>query len=291
MTAGRFYSSRMNAFGRGTLLTAALLSVTSCTIPTPEPSTSHLGHLEERLTDLAGKSEAFSSLSVWPDRAAAFVLQDEDVMRWTLTPELKSLEASRLPYPAVSFSDMPPSRIAAEAEALTAECGDEYEIEITAITPSALLGEGKCGDGTSIVRLNGAPLPEFKNPLSADGWQEVLDLIEELNGSAVVERISIGAGETVLLMGGSAMTNGCRPSLAWKTDGGEATWSCLQRLQPPGTLEDWTGSSLAAAVEQVAEENGISRGHGLEVSITPSQRDLNITVSNGAANGNAVMQP
>lgn len=281
----------MRRFPRHLLVAAAAaaLGTGACTSTISDPPPPALDLVEERLAQLSQRAEAFASLIVDADLAAAFVVDDGTATRWHLTPTVSEVDDSGLPRPAVPFAELTPAEIAAEARALADECPDSYAAEVTALTPSALLGEVRCVEDRTLARLHGEPLPTFSQQWSAADWQRLLDLTIEVNGSPMVERISVREGEVLLMLGNTAMTNGCRPSIVLESDGEGLTWSCLRRLDPPpGTLEGWTGQDVALAIDEVAAGGRVSPGAGRQISLTPSGVDLEITVSNGADSAHGV---
>lgn len=179
----------MRRFPRHLLVAAAAaaLGTGACTSTISDPPPPALDLVEERLAQLSQRAEAFASLIVDADLAAAFVVDDGTATRWHLTPTVSEVDDSGLPRPAVPFAELTPAEIAAEARALADECPDSYAAEVTALTPSALLGEVRCVEDRTLARLHGEPLPTFSQQWSAADWQRLLDLTIEVNSPSALE--------------------------------------------------------------------------------------------------------
>ncbi|NLE97363.1 MAG: hypothetical protein GX596_05165 [Propionibacterium sp.] len=261
----------------GAIATAVALAACSGGAP-PGPGPASV--VAERLSELSGTAEEFSSLAVGREDLLAHTAEGDELQIWDLTEGLEFRDTFGGRYPAVPFEQLDADAIQAEVEALVAECDVNVRVTVNAVTPSAHVTEMRCGEASFLelvatdpkqVHLAGEPLPDGTAVSVEETWEYVLALVARLDPDEVVSRVEIDDEEAYVWMSGNSATNDCVPSFSFARDGSDLGWACFSNPQgPPIPLGTMEAAELAGIQRAVMTEAGIDGTDGLEVTVGTS---------------------
>ncbi|SHJ07828.1 hypothetical protein SAMN02745244_01666 [Tessaracoccus bendigoensis DSM 12906] len=267
---------------RGAGAVAVALALSACSAPEPEV-TPPASVVAERLVELGTAADAFSGVAVGRQAITARAVKDSTLQFWDLSDGVRPVTDAATNSAAVPFEELDPGAVQEQVAQLAKLCeASEFRVSVDVVTPSAMLGELRCGDDTFegltthdpvAVRLNGSPLPSSMAVSVEETWQVVLDLLAELDPGLGVGSLSIDADTISLELSDGAATQGCRPALVFERDGSDVTNACRRTGQKPAiSLAGFTAANLARLQLEAMEQAGIIGTDRASVSVDSSAR-------------------